>query len=166
MLYHDMGLKFMSPTINLYFNMEDYIEFLENLEFYLNCELTDGCCDGEGAVGILNNKVKLYGIHYPSFDELKLKWDERKKRLNLDNLYIIGIYRDGCNDELVKRFCKLPYKNKVFLSHKYIECEGNENIVIADCGKNAQELPPADKMASCKLRAYNSYFDFYDWLSK
>lgn len=164
MLYHDLGLKFLSPTVNLYFDMGDYIEFLENLEFYLNCELTDAGIEGE-IVGLLNNKIKLYGVHYSTFDELKQKWEERRRRINYDNLYVIGAYRDGCTDDLVKRFCKLPYKNKIFLSHKYVECENNDCLVIMKNNKRYNEFPGADKMASCKQRLYDETFDFINWLN-
>ncbi|MDE6474829.1 MAG: DUF1919 domain-containing protein [Clostridia bacterium] len=67
-----------------------------------------------GVVGILNNEIKINGIHYKTFEELKNKWNERKMRVNYNNIFIIGSYRDGCTDELVERFCALPYKNKVF----------------------------------------------------
>ena len=33
--YHDMGLPFQSPTINLYFKAADFIKFVLNLEDYL-----------------------------------------------------------------------------------------------------------------------------------
>lgn len=29
-LYHDLGLEFLSPTINLYMNCEDFIKFCED----------------------------------------------------------------------------------------------------------------------------------------
>lgn len=163
-LYHDLGMRFLSPTVNLYFDAEDYLEFLENLEFYLQCEMTDGG-DGNGVIGVLNGKIKVYGIHYDTFEELKLKWDSRRSRVNLDNLYVIGVYRDGFTDELVKRFCALPFKNKVFLSHKEIDCEHNDCIVKVDCGSNAVEVPGADKMKSRKTRLYDSAFDFVEWLN-
>ena len=143
MLYHDLGLKFLSPTVNLYFDMGDYIEFLENLGFYLNCELTNAGSKEE-IIGLLNNKIKLHGVHYSSFDELKQKWEERRHRVNYDNLYIIGAYRDGFTDD---------------------ECENNDCIVIMKNYKRYNEFPGADKMASCKQRLYDETFDFVNWLN-
>lgn len=165
-LYHDFGLKFLSPTINLYFEANDYLEFLENLEFYLNCEITDGSTSNEEIIGLLNNKLKLHAIHYSSFEELKSKWEERKQRVNFNNLFIIGSYRDGFNDELVQRFCNLPYKNKIFFSHKDVDCENNDCIVKLKCSKNSVEAPPADKMKSRKMRVYNAAFDFVSWINQ
>lgn len=167
-LYHDLGLQFLTPTINLMIRAEDYIKFLENLEFYLDCEITDGgIFDASygGVIGILNNEIKINGIHYETFEELKSKWNERKKRVNFNNIFIIGSYRDGCTDELVERFCALPYKNKVFFSHKEINCDNSECVVKMKLPKSAQRVPVADTMASCKIRAYDKYFDFITWLN-
>lgn len=162
-LYHDLGLEFKSPTINMYFKADDYIEFLENLDFYLSCDIKGG---GEiphegGYIGVLNGKVKLYGIHYKSQDELIDKWNSRRTRVNKDNLFVIGSYRDDCNDELARRFCELPYPNKVFFSHKdllYSDCV----VLMPGCHG---EAPAADKMKSCKLRAYDAVFDFVQWIN-
>lgn len=35
-IYHKLGLKFLSPTINLWFKPSDFLKFLNNLEYYLN----------------------------------------------------------------------------------------------------------------------------------
>lgn len=37
-LYHELGLKFMSPTINLFIEAGEYISFLKKMEYYLNYE--------------------------------------------------------------------------------------------------------------------------------
>lgn len=167
MLYHDLGVKFFSPTINLFFEMDDYLEFVENLDYFLNCRLSDGGeYAGGGVIGILDNKIKIIGIHYKSFDELQDKWTERCKRVNRDNLFLIGIYRDGCNDEHVKRFCRLPYKNKKFLVpyNRHIDCENGGDVIVYMKAKDI--VPGADIMASLHIRSYIKAFDFYDWLTK
>ncbi len=37
-MYHDLGLKFCSPTINLFMEADDYIRFVERLEHYLSID--------------------------------------------------------------------------------------------------------------------------------
>ena len=37
-LYHDLGLQFLSPTVNLYMKAEDFIKFCENLKCYLSID--------------------------------------------------------------------------------------------------------------------------------
>lgn len=123
-LYYDMKLKFLSPTINLSFDMNDYVKMLENLRWYMeqpilpyNDERFDFPTGKLGDIEIRFN-------HYKSFDEAVEKWDERKKRINWDNLFILGIDGDNCTYETMQRFDKLPYKNKVIFTHKeYPEIE-------------------------------------------
>jgi len=41
-VYHDLGLRFNSPTINLSFASDkDFFSFAENLPYYLSCEVRE-----------------------------------------------------------------------------------------------------------------------------
>lgn len=40
-IYHDLGLQFKSPTINLWFKPKDYLKFLSDLDKYLEMELSE-----------------------------------------------------------------------------------------------------------------------------
>ena len=35
-ILHELGERFNSPTVNLFFGAEDYIKFLEKLDYYLS----------------------------------------------------------------------------------------------------------------------------------
>jgi uncharacterized protein (DUF1919 family) len=36
----DLGLRFLSPTVNLYIKPSDFVTFLQNIDFYLSQELS------------------------------------------------------------------------------------------------------------------------------
>lgn len=55
-------------------------------------------------------------VHYKTSEEALEKWETRKRRIDPDNLYIIGCEKDGCTYETIQRFDKLPYKNKAILT--------------------------------------------------
>lgn len=38
-MYHDLGLRFDSPTINLYIYPEDFIKLLKNSHYFLESEM-------------------------------------------------------------------------------------------------------------------------------
>lgn len=38
-MYHDLGLPFLSPTINLYFDPKDFLRYVKNLRYYNSLEL-------------------------------------------------------------------------------------------------------------------------------
>lgn len=122
-IYHDLGMKFLSPTINLYMESEDYITFLENLESFRSAPIRFVESDRDYPVGIIrvnNKQIKVYFVHYHSEEEAVQKWNERYQRINYSNLMIIMTDRDGFNQVIFDRFMALPYKNKVlFTSKKY-----------------------------------------------
>ena len=116
-MYHDLGLKFNSPTVNLYFKAEDFLRFVENLESHLSLELEETESDLPYPVGMLGD-VKIYFMHYKSFEEAKAKWEERSKRVDYDNIYIVMSEKEGFAQQLAEGFENLKYENKVLLTHR------------------------------------------------
>ena len=116
-IYHDLGLKFNSPTVNLYFNASDYVKFVSNLTYYLKCELKEIDSEFDYPCALCGDIV-LHMVHYHSFEEGKKKWEERIKRINYENLYFIMVDRDGCEEKDIIEFDNLKYEHKVFLTYK------------------------------------------------
>lgn len=116
MLYHDLGLRFNSPTVNLYIPFPDYIKFCQNLEHYLSLPIdamVEGPIAPEGCpTGILED-MRLVFAHYKSFDEARNKWYERAKRVDMNNLYIMLAQRDGCSADDVRAFDAVTYGHKL-----------------------------------------------------
>ena len=61
--------------------------------------------------------IEIRFNHYKTFDEAVAKWEERKQRINWDNLFVLGIDGDNCSYETMRRFDMLPYENKVIFTH-------------------------------------------------
>lgn len=118
-LYHDFGLRFNSPTINLMINAYDYNRFLE---YILNKQdLTDIVEYQDPSAncpcGILNGDVRIAFAHYHSFEEAKAKWLERAKRIDYDNLRVIYC-QTSVREDIIRQFDALPFKHKVALVNK------------------------------------------------
>lgn len=111
---HDLGLKFLSPTVNLYIEPHDFVKFVSNLEFYLDQEFTEIESYKDYPVGRLYD-ILVYFKHYDTFDEAVVKWNERKERINYNNLFVMMTDRFFCSYEDAVAFDNLPYKNKVLL---------------------------------------------------
>lgn len=117
-IYYDMKLRYLSPTINLSFDMNDYVRFLEDLRWYLEQPVVPFADDRfDFPCGMIGD-VEIRFNHYKTFEEAVSKWEERKKRIDWDNLFIIGIDGDNCTYDSLRRFNALPYENKVILTHK------------------------------------------------
>lgn len=116
-LYHDLGIKYYSPFINLSLNTEDFIKYLKNISHYMNSELTF-LKEKEYSfpVGILDD-IKINFVHYATEELAKEKWNERTKRLNLDNIFILLTVDSDCDEKLLKDFDALPFKNKIIFTN-------------------------------------------------
>lgn len=110
-LYHDLGLQFTSPTINL--TIPKSLAFFERLEYYLQAEAVP---DGFSAKGVPIARIEdlqIVGVHYRDHTELIEKWNERKKRVVLDNIIIMTSSRFISAEERAQ-FASLPYHKIMF----------------------------------------------------
>lgn len=102
--------------------------------------------------------VTVYGQHYNDFNELKAKWNERKERINWNNIFIFMIERDGCTYQDLLEFDKLPYKNKVvFTKKKY------KNVKSSLVLPNSYDIK--NKNVN-NLLVYPSYFSIFKILDE
>ena len=118
---HELELRFNSPTVNLWFKPDEFIRFLKRLKYYLfECEMQSDAnrsLECGYPVGRLDD-IHVYFMHYDSFEQAKRKWNERQQRVNMDNLYIVMVERDGCTEKDLAAFDKLDYKHKVVFTAK------------------------------------------------
>ncbi len=110
MIYRDLNLPYLSPTVNVLIPPDDFFELVRDLPHYLTCPLEETTLEGaDYPVGILKNKEKqvlLHFLHDHSFEEAKDKWIRRCSRVQWDNLYIIF------HLEFPKQRIRLSQKNK------------------------------------------------------
>lgn len=117
-MLHDLGLAFNSPFVNLWIRPAEYVSMLSNLPWYMQQEVEFIKEDGVGyPVGLLGGNVRLYFQHYATEAEAKEKWDERKRRMDYEHLYVIFTDRNGCTMEDLRKFDALPYSHKAVLVH-------------------------------------------------
>ncbi len=139
-IYYDLGLPFLSPTINLTIGIKDFIKLAENLKQYMEKEIIEIEGEADCPTGLLGD-IKIYFVHYKTFEEGVSKWEERKKRINWDNLIFIGTERWDCNYEVLQRFEQLPHKNKVFFTHlRYPEISSSYYIKGFEEQRNLGEI--------------------------
>ncbi len=115
-IYYDMGLPYLSPTINLTISMRDLVKMAENLRWYMGQELVEAQNGGKCPAGLLGD-IRVNFVHYDSFEEGRTCWERRKKRINWDNIILMGMERDDCDYGVLQSFDLLPYPNKVVFTH-------------------------------------------------
>lgn len=160
-IYHDLNLPFNSPTINLSMDTDDFIKLVGHLKYYLEQEIVkledknyDFPC------GELDD-IKIRFNHYKTFEDAVEKWNERKRRINWDNIYIIAIDGDKATYDSLQCFDKLPYKNKVIFTHKnYPEIKSSYYI------KGFEEMNEIGVLIYFKNKFWTRrYLDDFDYVS-
>lgn len=115
--YHDLGLKFTSPTINMKFAPNDWVDFLADFQNNINLPITFLKSDKTYPVGLIGDKFFVEFVHYHSEDEVVQKWNERKMRL-LPRKVVLAFAED-MSDSSINGFLSLPqYKNRLLFISK------------------------------------------------
>ncbi len=148
-IYRLFNLPYQSPTIGLFIMPNDYLKFVNNLEYYLKeCklkfinpkdshnydELVSHACYGSYPVGLLDD-VEILFMHYKTEAEALEKWNRRCERINWDNLIIKFNDQNGCTNEQIEKFNKINKYDKMicFIAKKI---PGKYNIYMWEFKKD------------------------------
>ena len=113
-VYHTLGLECCSPFKNLFVEDEDYIKLLQNLEYYMLCDLEFNRFE----VDIHSNQkypvmnlgdINIHCNHDSVAENAIENWNRRRQNLNYDNLFI-EIYTE--KKEIANRFLELKQYSK------------------------------------------------------
>lgn len=125
-VYESYGLKKMSPTVGSFFMPDDYLKFLNDLDYYLSCPLSfikpseskyekdlgKYSTWGTYLIGKLDD-VEIHMLHHHDEEETLSKWKSRIKRVNKKRLIVKFNDNNGVTCEHIKEFMKLSYANKL-----------------------------------------------------
>ena len=119
---HDLGEQFRSPTVNLWIPNDQFLAFVQDLPYYLSCDVEEIKDDSKPyPVGRISPKddrhipIELNFEHYASFEEGRSKWQERSARVNYDRLFFIWHFFDDERIELIRVFDCLPVRKLIIL---------------------------------------------------
>ena len=168
-IMQDLNMEYNSPTLGLYFMYPDYIEFLNNLRYYLSDAKIEFVKHSKYPIGderraawshwypigLLGGKVEIHFLHYHTEKEAAEKWYRRAKRVNFNNLLIIGMQQNLCKKKDIIYFDTLPYKNKIMFSTIPVPLVSNE--YMPEFG-NAESVGDPYKKAHLFYRHLISHF--------
>lgn len=118
-VYHYLGLEFMSPTINMFFRVEQFNKFAGDLNYYLRQPVRYKCMRFNQELHInypvgLIDDIELHFNHTTDFELAVKLWNRRKQRVNYDNLLIVSY--SEFDEEVVKEFEQLDFKSKIIFT--------------------------------------------------
>lgn len=170
-IYHHLGLRFDSPTINMWFTPHDVLQLASDLDYYLSCELDfsapphEDCPTSPAAyLGENDRAIKLYFNHYHSQEEAREKWEERKSRIHKDNLFIITTDYEF-EDEDISLIGKVPCRRIiVFTSKRRRDIPYSFQLKSLRNDKDA-DLHMVTKNSVTKMATWEHEFDYVRWLN-
>ena len=113
-MYHQLGLPFQSPTINLMMHQPSLFKLVSNLEFYRKSEFAP--IPGGGRL----QDIDIYFTHYNSFEDGCKMWHKRFDRIVDESIFIMASDRDGLTEEMIYKYADIPCKKLViFTAKKY-----------------------------------------------
>ena len=162
---HDMNMRFNSPTVNLWLKPGDFIKLLQNPQNYFGVAPVEVFEDGiDYPIGEING-IRLYFMHYQSFENAKAKWLERSARIDYYNVYIIMTDKNNCSREHIQAFDALPYRHKILLSHLDLSRD-YECVHYIKGFEDCDEVGTlTDFKPGLKKRRYIDSFDYVNFLN-
>lgn len=120
-IYNCLKIQFLSPFINISIDNANYIKLLEDFDHYMDKQLEqdkDMSVYYGFPIGRLDD-VLICFPHEGSFKEAEIRWNKRKKRINVENIWVTMRIDDDM--EMAERFDALPFEKKVGFSSVPIE---------------------------------------------
>lgn len=134
--YHKLGLEFLSPTINMWENVDDFNKLMLNLDLYMSYPVEfvetryESILKREYPVGLLND-ILLHFNHYESFEQAVGCWEKRKKRINKNNILIVSY---ASFEKTIYEFENITYKNKLIFTSLDVNTPSSYHLDPDDCG--------------------------------
>lgn len=164
LIYHRLGVKFLSPTINLWMYQYDYLKFVLDLEKYISLELEFIESNYNHPVAKLGD-ITIYFNHYKTNEEAKKKWNSRKRRINYDNLFLIMYDKDGLTKDDFKKLEKVKCRGKIVISNrKYKDID-----YVIKIPANMDKIETRYRLNVNRFtgkRKFEEKFNYVKWLNK
>lgn len=134
---HDMGMEFLSPTVNLQILPEEFPKFCKDIKTYMTADIREyrNVSTKHSAMlykmfgGIPDMPLGLCGDimvcfqHYDTFLEARAKWDERKWRVRYDEIGYLFHARGSEYKEELESFIRLGLPHSFALAEGF-SCDG------------------------------------------
>ena len=169
-LFHDLNLQFMSPTVNLMMTQTDFLQFVLHLDEYLKGEFiffedTDYSCPCAyfRVVGLPD--IRVHFTHYTSGEDAVKRWNARKERINRDNMFIFIEERDGITEHDLRLLSTLQVKGIVAFT-----CNQYENmpysVYLPQYHTDGEVGNILRRNYIDDSRQYEKIFDFVSWFNE
>ncbi len=157
----ELGVKFNSQFINLNIEAKDYVEYLSHFDYYNSLDLKfEDNASAKFPIGKLED-LTIEFVHYKSEEEARKKWDERKNRINKNNIFVIFTEQESCNKQILEKFDALSFENKIVFTHKEYS-DIKSSIYLEEYKNNPKGVHMF--LAFKSLYSKKRFYDVFNWV--
>lgn len=165
LLFHELGLQFKSPTVNLMLSQTDFAKFVLNLDDYLKYPLSFFEKEGMECPCAYLNDIVIHFTHYTSDEDAEHKWIARTKRIDYENMYVFVQERDGLSEEKIMELGNLSVKGLVvFTAHDYPDIPWT--VYLPQYEQDGEVGNILKRNIIDNSREYERCFDFVSWFNE
>lgn len=138
-VYDAFNIPYQSPFIGIHIFNADFIKLVNDFEHYIDKPITfihysdsrhqktfRHCFGKNYPLGLLNNDIELHFFDYQTPDEALRHWNDRRSKINLENLFFkMDASREENNVATIETFQNIQRTNKVC----FLNCHDKEKKV-------------------------------------
>lgn len=165
-LLHDLCLPFNSPTVNLIIDDMDFVNLCKCPEMYLKEIPVFDCMSEYGFPIARLLDIRIYCVHYESFEKFKEQWMRRSHRFLTQegsDLFIIATDSQLQTNEAIEAFHRLPYRKVCFTASEKVTYKEFVYIPGFESGVTGDLTRYIDFKGT---RIFEKYFDCVKWINK
>ncbi len=164
-LFHDLGLQFRSPRVNLMMYQKEFVRVMHHLDSYLAKDLEFFDHPEYQFPCAKLGDVTVHFTHYLSEQEARQKWQARSGRIDRDNLFIIAVERDGLTKDEILSLGELQARGiVVFTAHDYPDIP--HACYVPELVRDGVVEGLLERSWLDDHRKYEELFDFVKWFNE
>lgn len=166
-LFHDLGLQFRSPTVNLMMFQPDFVKLVTrwdeyssyDFQFYDDPQFKDIPC-------ARLNDITIHFTHYKTPEEAVSKWRERESRMDWDNTFIFCSDKDSISREEIEELGKMNVRGILVMTAKRDWADIPYVLFVPECEKWGEMHDLQGIHYISGYRNYEKYFDWVKWFNE
>ena len=165
LLFHDLGLQFRSPTVNLMMFQTDFAKFVLDMDNYLKQEFQFFKHPEYNFPCAHLGDITVHFTHYHSEDEAERIWRDRSTRIDKNNLFVFIEERDDLTKEDIVRLGTIQARGLVvFTANAYPDIP--YALQLPKYSADGEVGNILRKSHFDEHREYEEYFDFVKWFNE
>ena len=130
-LYHDANMMFLSPTINLTFEPNDFLIFVNKINEIKTATIVEKQNCKPYPVGLITysdgSQITIYFVHYKTFNDAKNAFLKRSARICKNIVVLLMVNK--LEESVIENFKSIPYKKKCIYGQTKCDVQSDHDFI-------------------------------------